>query len=393
MAQGILEVIWVLLGILALTCLCLLVYRVSCESFQQPAGTNVGTNVGTNAGILSPIRGVPKGGRLPPTNKYILFEIDCGGLNNIRMQLEILVGIAWLAGDRTLVLPPKTNWYLLGDTKYIVSDVFDFDCLAATIPVLTYDEWLLTKGESANVTYETFFRNLRSSKYGEVSEPEWSPSKILFDTKLLSREPSGIWYFFCAKDGRHAGSHRMFGNPECYLRDVGEPEVFDAIWNAVRYRKEFYDTAEGILRKLGLGLGGYNAIHVRLWETKQFKTVAAKKVLEHIETLDPNVPILVLSQDPIEGMSQEITNNPTRHKFIYPPHLDTLVSQSIVDMLLAVPAKKFIGSPLSTYSTGIMMLRYRMGTKEIDVTPKFLDDSDRTKCGSVGTEFDKIILP
>ena len=44
--------------------------------------------------------------------KYLTFEADMGGWNNIRMSLEIVMIIAAASG-RTLVLPPDAPLYLL----------------------------------------------------------------------------------------------------------------------------------------------------------------------------------------------------------------------------------------------------------------------------------------
>lgn len=44
--------------------------------------------------------------------RYITFDVDIGGFNNIRMQFEFLVVIAAITG-RTLVLPPAAPWYLI----------------------------------------------------------------------------------------------------------------------------------------------------------------------------------------------------------------------------------------------------------------------------------------
>eukprot|EP00980_Cylindrotheca_fusiformis_P020765 scaffold7755_cov104-Cylindrotheca_fusiformis.AAC.10 len=54
----------------------------------------------------------------PGETKYLTFEPDGGGWNNIRMAMESVIGLA-IAMGRTLVMPPQKKMYLLakGDHK------------------------------------------------------------------------------------------------------------------------------------------------------------------------------------------------------------------------------------------------------------------------------------
>ena len=322
--------------------------------------------------------------KVPVTDGFILFEIDCGGLNNIRMQLEVLVGLSKLS-NRTLVLPPKTNWYLLD--QHLIEDVWDTDLLGSKIPLLTYDQWLTMNGHNANISYAKFFRNLREGTYGNYSEPPWGPSVTVFKNEFLG-DPTKIWYFFCTKDNKYKPGNRMFGNIRCYYRD--NPEIREFILDSLRYRRKYFLESKRILRNLGLLPGRYNAIHVRVWETSQYKKSPPDMVLQTVSDMPPSLPILVLSQKPIETITEKLTKMPDTHKIVYPPRIEDPLEKAIIDMLLVVSAKKFVGSPLSTYSIGIMELRTIFSCDIIDKTPYFLDGSQRKKCNG-GTNFDKVI--
>lgn len=353
--------------------------------------------------ILSPKQ--TTGPRLPPTNKYILFQIDCGGLNNIRMQFETLTVLAWLSG-RTLVLPPPTKWYLMGSKEIGVGDIFDLACWGSHIPLLGADEFLDRLGKK-KVGYAEFVRNIEKGEYGDVYEPEWSPGRTKFKMEFLGESGAPIWYFYCDRVETFRNlDHRMLGNTECYYQVLPagkKKEMRKLIWDSIKYKHHFYESASNILKELSLGTGEYNAVHVRNWEGSkpQYKTRTQEEIVDRILELDPKKPILLLSQDVLKNLPERIQQKMDRlfseYKLVRPPPNQNQSEQSVLEMLMAIPAHRFLGSPSSTYSTGIMQLRgyFRRYCDRINDKPEFIDGraSDYTKCSPLGSkswDFDKI---
>ena len=78
--------------------------------------------------------------------KYVTFEPDVGGWNNIRMQMELVLVFAAATG-RTLVLPPDQPMYLLNKGKkaekaHSFADFFPFDFIRERVPVIEMDEFM-----------------------------------------------------------------------------------------------------------------------------------------------------------------------------------------------------------------------------------------------------------
>jgi len=101
--------------------------------------------------------------RAPESNeKYLLFDNDCGGFNNIRMGFEVFVMMAYLM-NRTLVFPPPTGWYLLdwGPRQRMKSadesglsdypDYFDLASMEMAVPIISTAEFLSREGLNMNV--------------------------------------------------------------------------------------------------------------------------------------------------------------------------------------------------------------------------------------------------
>ena len=119
--------------------------------------------------------------------KYISFEPDHGGFNNIRMAMETVLVLAHAMG-RTLVLPPKKGMYLLGKGKshenlFSFNDFFHLDAIAIEhqgLNIITMETFLERKGITGQ---------LKSITSGQVIKP---PNGI---TDWNGKSPSKLWQY------------------------------------------------------------------------------------------------------------------------------------------------------------------------------------------------------
>eukprot|EP01038_Epipyxis_sp_PR26KG_P012435 gene12435-16679_t len=92
-----------------------------------------------------------------PAVKYVTFEPDVGGWNNIRMQMELVLVLAYATG-RILVLPPDQPMYLLNAGKghqkaHSFADFFPFDYINKRLPVIEMDEFMRREAITGQLHY------------------------------------------------------------------------------------------------------------------------------------------------------------------------------------------------------------------------------------------------
>ena len=71
-------------------------------------------------------------------DKFIIFNYDIGGFNNIRISFEVIIILAKLLG-RVLIVPPKTNMYLL-DKNTDIFDYYSINNLSHYIKICNYQD-------------------------------------------------------------------------------------------------------------------------------------------------------------------------------------------------------------------------------------------------------------
>lgn len=139
--------------------------------------------------------------------RYVTFEPDRGGWNNIRMSLEIVIVFAAATG-RTLVLPPDTPFYLLtkntGPKKssrhHGFADFLDLESvgLRKKVPMITMKEFL--EREGTKVGDSNSAEKMLSIPGGSEGEKIWrSAEQCLYVAK--SDRPCEMIYGFLRSQG------------------------------------------------------------------------------------------------------------------------------------------------------------------------------------------------
>jgi hypothetical protein len=197
--------------------------------------------------------------------RYLTFEVDGGGFNNIRMAFETTLAMAYAMG-RTLVLPPSQELYLLYDQMnsdgkqqketFDVTDFFDIHQISevyAGINIITMEEFLLREAmvgnlidrQSGKISFPPNNRSVWDGDTDAVSKelnpwlesvtymPDWNPDKCLA-TFPVSRDPDDATSLQMRFDGTFEGNQyppypQLFPP---YTRFIGSPTpVFASAYN------------------------------------------------------------------------------------------------------------------------------------------------------------------
>jgi len=213
----------------------------------------------------------------PLQDKYLMFSLDDGGLNNIRIGWEFAGLIAKRSG-RTLVLPPASPIYLLdvgpteqyGDvikerrpklfnkgSKTMVEDLINLKQLKGRLATLTWEEFEQKTG-----------KNWRDAK---KASKDMAEAKECHDLDgALQRHAKDEIIFFDGKKRQpfDCGEFWKLGGP----RDEMRSKLKDQDWALLTHGFVWHQDAFNIASKVVhyLGFWRYNALHARYGDL-QFK--------------------------------------------------------------------------------------------------------------------------
>lgn len=348
----------------------------------------------------------------PKKRKYVVFQPDLGGWNNIRMSLEVVILFA-LITKRTLVLPPDAVLYLLSKNKKWddnfsnMDDYFNFDLLRGGgygngIETITMDAFLAIIKENPQhwlehptvtlpsvLAKKPLWDYLESTCYWR----QWSPGKsflafgpypiswnktaryrlhslnfkrqpIIYETELSDKKV----IFFAGHD-----KNRMLTLFYGYIY-MADDSMSRKIKRFARDRMRYHDQIFCVGGKIvdflkNRSNNEYIAYHIRRGDFQHKHTqLSAQQIIEntrHLFSKQTHLQSVYISTDeqnktffyPFQKIFKNVYFLNTFTKIF---HLDTELDQNhlgMVEQVICASSSIFIGTPLSTFTGYISRMR------------------------------------
>ena len=303
---------------------------------------------------------------IQPTNKdkiITLNEWDCSGFNNVRMNFEIVCGLAMIY-NRTIVLPPKHIWDHLPKIKVDLSNFYSIDNLRAHFSLLTHSEYT-----GKDQSYSEFIDEMKNKNGLSDDLLLKLPNKY---KELEKEQETPIWFFPACKKMK-GEEVRLFGNFNSLFRNENK---LSNIRKAIRYGFKFRSDLLDLVPILPAGQ--YDAIHIRRGD---FKWDRKNQVLQ-IKTLQKNLKKLL---NPKKKNKLLIITDEKDKSFFDPlkKNFDIFFNKyenvpklwiPFIDILSCISARRFFGTRLSTFSYYIQILRGYCVTNNTNLI-NMIDDS------------------
>lgn len=200
---------------------CRLEFPLKCQMYEYVRFWNV--KMSPHDCYESPLR--PASGHLHE-QKFLVFEPDQGGWNNIRMAAETAIIFAHATG-RTLVLPPPGYWYLMTQSKVDEDNLssfnkfFDISKFYESMTIISMQEFLEKVAKSpgmlkqtlpATLDVTTLFRP-REKLYKYIANAcyvaEWAPFRQFIGFNMFKSSNTSSAVRFAAIDTNLTRNHRL----------------------------------------------------------------------------------------------------------------------------------------------------------------------------------------
>mmetsp|Transcript_20291 Transcript_20291/g.61131 ORF Transcript_20291/g.61131 Transcript_20291/m.61131 type:complete len:543 (+) Transcript_20291:2432-4060(+) len=332
--------------------------------------------------------------------KYITWEQDTAGLNNVRLQVENLVMMAALF-RRTLVMPdhlagPMDHQHAL-PTSF--SDFFDFTDLSRWISIISMDEYLTHRGVAADSELRRdrgqLQQYLRGEEHNETVYPKWDANGEVLavpDVKGASmrQNPSlEEWLKVRSYNNRPALEYwsgyqkartmhfktgdgfRLFGHVAgfMYFPTQGWQDYYYAqMRDHFHYRRDLVHNASEVVYHLRKKFGKhFNAVHDRVGDfEKQFPNfiVTGQEMSDNLLLAlgGGNEPLYIASKDKDGARFAPLKAAFPTHVFGSEVLKEVLpgvhpMLQAAIEQLVCSVATRFVGTYGSTFTANIHRMR------------------------------------
>eukprot|EP00040_Diaphanoeca_grandis_P007824 m.42462 g.42462 ORF g.42462 m.42462 type:complete len:566 (+) comp19110_c0_seq1:135-1832(+) len=272
-----------------------------------------------------------------PTSKFGMFaERDLGGWNNIRMGYEMAVCLAF-KHKRPIALPTAARFYLVESKAVSIFDYFDQEHFSKAMPTIA--NYVPGDKDVYNVEQKFSLGDNNGGKQKPFSE--------------LPKDKH--WYFGESRQG----GVRIFGQYTEFPDFQPSNDYIKLMHQVFRVKAEILDKTIDLLVKHDLLPYQYNAMHVRRndFQYHEVRHASHQKIFDHVKDFVKGEVLLIISDEYDLELKTLMETVASRVVYWHPIRAPDGL---LIDMLAAVPSKRFFGSPLSTFSAGIVQFRNRL---------------------------------
>lgn len=337
--------------------------------------------------------------------RYVTFEDDHGGWNNMRMAFEAFYVAAVVTG-RTLVLPPACRMYLLDrgpitlfkknrSSVSMYTDYFSQEAMEERVPIITTQEFI--KREHDKLKIPNKFVNKFEETLGRAKINGYHTEWFLYLRTISWIWPSGPQPMEMEEGAEIYSKGQIIHFPMHSSRGLrylsGFPPMIEfeqhtplgracrrLIRQNMHYKESFFDIAARVIQRLG-GIGGYSALHIRRNEL-QFKEafLSGKETFDNIHQLLRSGEKLYISTDETSPQFFQVFKDAGFSVYMLDsfkkPKKDIANQQWIaggyalakhqgmIEQIICAGGRKFIGTKRSTFSNYITRLRGYIHTND-----------------------------
>eukprot|EP00928_Gymnodinium_smaydae_P079028 TRINITY_DN6304_c1_g2_i1.p1 TRINITY_DN6304_c1_g2~~TRINITY_DN6304_c1_g2_i1.p1 ORF type:complete len:628 (-),score=142.47 TRINITY_DN6304_c1_g2_i1:69-1952(-) len=348
------------------------------DSAVPPGGMKLAAPFDFNFGRLRWWALNPAGNAEIP-DKYVIFDNDAGGPNNIRIGWEMTAIVARATG-RTFVLPPAEKMYLLDfgpmnlkhrkgvkeGTKTKVEDLINLPQLRTVLPTLTFSEFTQRTGLT--------WRKARA----QAKQIHQEYVCLLFRYKQLDDRILFMQGGNPRREGFGCGEWFSKGAPKAEMRNHMQERDWALLTHGFVWHPDAFRVAKPVIDYLGLFK--YVALHAR-YNDFQYKDVRqpADKILEGMSTMPSFDTLYVASDEPEKfmGLGEKYKKRIVTFDQLFAGNDDIAQEMQAVktqlgaerwfkmlgpaEELICTFARVFVGSAQSSFSGHIHRMRVHAG--------------------------------